>query len=237
MKMINGGVKILLTLSPFKFQLTFGGVRLIFSFFFVYALPQPDAIVAGNGKLGFICHPETDEFPKEKCFSQYCAEMSSLTRPHIFLSVTAGILILLWSAMILYSVSHYAKIRRETDPIERKYLCHEFWKAFLLHVGFEAAVLSVILVLYYYTQKINFAETYNCTVNFAPVITCRDVYRQEFNFLFIGGMAVILFLCIVTLCQAMCNEENFIEQFPLLNTTENEAGKEWLENIIPQPLN
>ena len=163
--------------------------------------------------------------------------MSSLMRPHIFLSVTAGILILLWSAMLLYSVSHFAKIRRETGPIERKCLCHEFWKMFLLHVGIETAVLSVILVLYYYTHKINFAETYNCTVIIASVTICRDVYRQEFNFLFIGGMAVILFLCIVTLCQAMCNEENFIEQFLHSKTTENEAGKEWLENIIPNLWN
>lgn len=224
MKMINGGLKFLLSLSPFKFQLTIGGVRLIFSIFFVCALPQPDALVAGNGKLGFICHPETNETHKEKCFSQYSAEMSSLMRPHIFLLVTAGILILLWSAVLLYSGSHFAKIRRETGLIERKCLCHEFWKMFLLHVGMEAAVLSVILVLYYYTHKINFAETYNCTVIIASVTTCRDVYREEFNFLFIGGMAVILFLCIVTLCQAMCNEENFIEQFLLSKTTENEAG-------------
>lgn len=233
MKMINGGLKFLLSLSPFKFQLTIGGVRLIFSIFFVCALPQPDAIFAGNGKLGFICHPETNETHKEKCFSQYSAEMSSLMRPHIFLLMTTGILIPLWSAMLLYSASHFAKIGRETGLIERKCLCHEFWKMFLLHVGMEAAVLIVILVLYCYTHKINFAETYNCTVIIASVTTCRDVYRQEFNFLFIGGMAFILFLCIVTLCQAMCNEENFIEQFLLSKTTENEAGKEWLENIIP----
>ena len=93
----------------------------------------------------------------------------------------------------------------------------------LFHLGSEAVVLSVILGIFCYTQKIYFPETYNCTVMIAAVIICRDQHhwvKSIFNIVFIGGMASILLLCInATVSQAVCNKEKFIKELLVLSTT------------------
>ena len=220
-------------LIPLKGQPTIGGVRLVFSLFFLIFASQHDA---GNDILSFMCHPETSDFHKEKCFAQYTAEMSPFMRPYLFSLLTAGILFVLWTSMILYSLGHLPKIRRATDSSAREHLCHDFWKMFLLHVGSEAVAVSVTLGLFCYTQKIHFAGTYNCTLMIESVTTCIDVHHRDksiLNIFFIGGLALILLLCLGTVCQAMGNRENFIKELQDLNTPENEAGKERLEILIP----
>ena len=216
--------------SPLKGQPTIGCVRLIFSLLFICALPQRD-MGPDSGRLDFICHPETNDVHKELCFSHYSAEMSPLMQPYFFLLVTACALVVLWTIMIQYSYMHLPKIGRVKVLSEREHLCHEFWKMFLLHVGSEAVVLSVILGLFCYTQKIYFAETYNCALMIAPMMTCRDLHHRVksiLNILFIGGMALILLSCIVTVYHAVSNKENFIKELLVLSTTENGAGKESL---------
>ncbi|XP_015775825.1 PREDICTED: uncharacterized protein LOC107353949 isoform X2 [Acropora digitifera] len=138
--------------------------------------------------------------------------------------------------MILYSLGHLPKIRRATDSSARENLCHDFWKMVLLHVGSEAVAVSVTLGLFCYTQTIHFAGTYNCTLMIESVTTCIDVHHRDksiLNIFFIGGLALILLLCLGTVCQAMGNRENFIKELQDLNTPENEAGKErYLVTII-----
>ena len=217
------------SLSALKGLSSIGGVRLIFSLFFIYALTKYDGI-AYNGRLSFICHPETNAVHKEECYSMSSAEMSRLMRPYFSLLVTAFILIALWTTMILYSLRHLPKIRRVKVSSEREHLCLEFWKMMILHVSSETVALSFILGLFCYSQKIHIAATHNCTL-IVPVMTCLDVDHQLksiLNILFIGGMAFILFLCIATVYQAVYNKENFIKELLVLSTQENGAGKERL---------
>ena len=68
-------------LIPLKGQPTIGGVRLVFSLFFIIFASQHDP---GNDTLSFMCHPETSDVHKEKCFAQYTAEMSPFMRPYLF---------------------------------------------------------------------------------------------------------------------------------------------------------
>ena len=236
MKVISAAaVKFLSTLSPLKGQPTIGGVRLTFSLLFLFVMIKHDAI-ADDGRLGFICHPKTNDFYKVLCFSHYSAKMNPLMRPYFFLLVTALALVALWTMMIENSYMHLLKSRRVKVLSEREHLCHEFWKMFLLHVVTEAVVLSFILGVFCYTQKIYFEETFNCTLTIAPVMICRDLHHRVksiLNILFIGGMAFILFLCIGTVYQAVCNKENFIKELLILNTTENKAGKKRLLILIP----
>ena len=68
-------------------------------------------------------------------------------------------------------------------------------------------------------------------------MTCRDVhhwYKANLNIVIIGGMALILLLCIWTICDAICKKEQFIKDLVDL-TTVNEEGKQKLE-INAQPL-
>ena len=155
--------------SPLKGQPTIGCVRLIFSLLFICVLPLLD-MGPDSGGLDFICHTETNDFHKERCFSHYSAEMSPLMQPYFFLLVTACALVVLWTIMIQYSYVHLLKSRRVEVLSEREHLCHEFWKMFLLHVGSEAVVLSVILGLFCFTQKIYFPGAYICTLKIAPVM-------------------------------------------------------------------
>ncbi|XP_044180798.1 uncharacterized protein LOC114951539 [Acropora millepora] len=225
--------------SSLKDQANMSAFRFIFSlvFFFVWILC--DAI-AGSGRLGFICHPKTSEFEKELCFLRYSADMNPLMRPYHFLLVTAFALVAFWTVMISYSSIHFRKIRRATDSSEREHLCQEFFKKFLLHVGSEAVVLSAVLGLFCFVQKIHFAETYICTLKIAPEMKCRDLHHQVksiVNILFIGGLAFLLFLCIVTVCQAVCNKESFIKELLVLNSRENKAGTHviWNDGVAQVP--
>ena len=223
-------LSVLSKFSPKECQpTTIGGVRFVFSLFFLFALTQ-HGVIADNGRLGFICHPETNDVHEEECFSHYSDEMNPFMRLYHFLLVTAFILVPLWTAMIQYSSIHLPKITRATDSNEKECLCLEFWKMFLLHVVSEAVALSVILGFFCYTQKIHVPKTYNYTL-IAPVTTCRDLYHQDksvLNIFFIGGILFILFLCIATVYQAVCSKENFIKELLVLNTRENKAGKERL---------
>ena len=155
--------------------------------------------------------------------------------------ITAVALFVSWSAINLYSSKHLPKIRKKTIYNEKKHLCHEFWKKFLLHVCFEAVVITVLLVPFCYAQKMYFTEnTYNCTLRNASVeivVTCRDIhhwYKANLNIVIIGGMALILLLCIWTICDAICKKEEFIKDLVDL-TTGNKEGKQKLE-INAQPL-
>lgn len=215
-------------------QPTMGALRFTFFMIFIIVLANHDA-VADSGRLDFICQPKTNDVHKEQCFSQYSAEMNPLMRLYHFLLVTALILVVLWIAMIRYSSIHLRKIRRVTDFSEREHLWHEFRRIFLLHVSSEAVVLSAMLGLFCFVQKIHFAETYICTLKIAPVITCIDLHHQVksiFNILFIEGLAFLLFLCIMTVCQAVCNKESFIKELLVLNARENKAGKKKLLILI-----
>ena len=150
-----------------------------------------------------------------------------------FVRMTAFVLFPLWTAMIVYGYKHQQRVRRTKVYSEREHLFDEFWKYFILHVSIEATGIAVILVLFYYTQKINFAEI---CIMITLVMTDRDARHWDKSIphiFFFVGMVFIFFLCIGTLCQAMCNKENFITELRVLNATENEAGKESLEILIP----
>ena len=229
-EVIAAALHFMLWLSPLKGQPTICHVRLIFSLLFICVLQQ-HAMDPDSGRLGFICHPKTNDVHKELCFSHYSAEMSPLMGPHFFLLVTVCALFVSWTTMIQYSNLHVQKRRRVKVLSVQELLCHEFWNMTLFHVGSEAVMLSVILGFFFYTQKINFPETYNCAVLIAPVITCRDQHhwvKSMYNLLFIGGMASILLLCIATIREAVCNKEKFIKELLVLSTTVYGAGKERL---------
>lgn len=220
-EVIAAALHFMSCLSPLKGQPTICHVRLIFSLLFICVLPQ-HAMDPDSGRLGFICHPKTNDAHKELCFSHYSAEMSPLMGPYFFVLVTICALCVLWTTMIQYSYLHVQKSRRVKVLSVQERLCHEFWNMTLFHVGSEAAVLSVILGFFFYTQKIYFPETYNCAVLIAQVITCRDQHhwvKSIFNILFIGGMAFIVLLCFATICQAVCNKEKFIKELLVLSTT------------------
>lgn len=194
---------------PAMGQPPIGGVRFIFSILFFTCLMNQNGIVE-SGRLGFTCENETNEYRKGKCFSNYSTKMNPLTRPYFFLLVTAGILVILWSAMILHSFRHLPNIRRERDRRTRRRLCRKFRKKFLLHVFCEAIVLAVILAVFSYTQEIDFPETYDCT----PTTICRDGNHRDkttLNYCIVGGMASIILLCIGTVCEVMCYKEDFKE--------------------------
>ena len=234
-KVIAAALRTVLHLSPLKGQPTISHVRLIFSFLFFPVLTLY-AVDPDSGRLGFICHPKTNDVLKDLCFSHYSAEMSPLVGPHFVTQVTSYALFVLWSAMILYSYLHVQSSEEENVLSEKERLCRGFWNVILFHVGSEAVMLSVILGFFCYTQKIYFPDTYSCAVLIDAVITCSDQHRQVkliFNILFIGGMAFILLLCIATVCQAVCNKEKFIKELLVLSTTAYRAGK---ENLNSQSL-
>ena len=190
---------------------------------------------ADNGRLDFACHPETNVVLTQECLSRYSAEMRSFIYPFFLVRITAGALFVLWSAVSFYSSKNVPKIRKKTIYSEKEHLCHEFWWKFLLHVCCEAVVIAVSLVLFCYNQKMYFSEdSYNCTLRNASVeivVRCRDIHHWEkanLNIFIIGGMALILLLCISTICYAICKKKEFIKDLVNL-TTGNEEGKEKLK--------
>lgn len=218
-------LNLLSSFSPLEGQPTIGVLRFSCSLVFCFILARHDAVTE-SGRLDFSCDPNISVVDKELCFLHYSAEMNPLMRLYHFLLVTAFILVVLWTAMIRYSSIHLKRIRRATDSSEREHLCQEFFKWFLCHVEIEALVLSFILGLFYRVQRIHFAETYICTLKTARMMTCRDMHHQVksiLNILFIGGLAVLLSLCIVTVCQAVCNKESFIKELLVLDSRENKA--------------
>ena len=252
---VGAVLNFLKSLSPLEGQSTMGGVRCIFSLFFIFVLTH-HSVIADNGRQGFKCRPQTDDSDKEECFSHFSDEMNPFMRLYHFLLVTAFILFTLWVTMIRYSSINLPKIAR-ADASEKERLYDDFRKMFLLIVGSEAVVLSIIVGFFCYTQKILLEKTYNCIL-IAPVkpsvdvdrqekavdqhrpsriiLTCIDSYRQDktfYNIVFIAGMVFILLLCIATVFQALCNKEKFIKELPVLNTTGNGTGKERLEILIP----
>ena len=229
----------LLGLFQVEAQPVIGGVRFLLSLIMFLVLASLDKI--DNARLDFRCHPEINDALTQECVSRFSAERRSFIDPYFFVRITAGTLFVLWSAINLYSSKHLPKIRRKTVYREREHLCHEFWTKFLLHVCCEAVVIAVLLVLFCCTQKMYFTEnTYNCTLRNASVeivVTCRDIRhwdKANLNFVIIGGMALILFLCIWTICYVICKKEEFIRDLVDL-TTGNDEGKEKLE-INAQPL-
>lgn len=223
--------QILSNLSLLKGQPVMGSVRFFFSFFFITRIAQ-EAAIADNGRQSFFCDPTTNEVHKEQCFAQYSAEMSRWMKPEQFLLVTTLILVIFWTVMIQYSFKHLAKVRKaETGSSQRERLCREYWMKFLLHVGSEAVVLSVISGLFYYTQEFIYPETYNCTLITAPVMTCIDAYHQDkpkLNYIIIIWIGSTSLLCIWIFFQQLCNQEDFIKEL----LAENEAGNERLEILI-----
>ena len=164
------------------------------------------------------------------CFLLWRLDTGSGT--FLFVCLTASVLFPLWTAMIVYSYKHQQRVRRAKVYSEREHLFYEFWIYFIFHVCSEATGIFVILALFCYAQKINFAEI--CTM-ITLVVTDRDARHWDKSIphiFFFVGMVFILFLCIGTFCQAMCNKENFITELRVLNATENEAGKESLETLI-----
>lgn len=136
--------------------------------------------------------------------------------------------------MIVYSYKHQQRVRRTKVYSEREHLFYEFWNYFILHVCSEATGIFAILVLFCYTQKINFAEI--CTM-ITLVMTDRDARHWDKSIphiFFFVGMVFILFLCIGTLCQAMCDKENFITELRVLNATENEADDDGNHSNTPR---
>ncbi|XP_015761088.1 PREDICTED: uncharacterized protein LOC107340256 [Acropora digitifera] len=218
-------LNFLSSFSPLEGQPTIGVVRFSCSLVFCFILARHDAVTE-SGRLDFSCDPNISVVDKELCFLHYSAEMNPLMRLYHFLLVTAFALVVLWTAMIRYSSIHLRKIRRATKSSEREHLCQKFFKMFLFHVESEAIVLSVILGVFYCVQRIHFAETYICPLKTARMMTCRDMHHQVksiLNILFIGGLAVLLSLCIVTFCQAVCNKESFIKELLVLDSRENKT--------------
>ena len=138
--------------------------------------------------------------------------------------------------MILYSYRQSQKIKRTSDTAVTK-MKAEFWGKVLLHVRCEAVFIIVSLGLFFCTQKIILAETYNCIPRNAPVeivLTCRDKRQQDkkdLNIYFIGGMVSILFGCMLVICRAKKCEVYFKELVDI-TVTKSEAGKERLETLI-----
>lgn len=231
----------LISLFQVEAQPVIGGVRFLLSLIMFLVLASLDKI-ADNGRLDFRCHPEINDALMQECLSRFPEERRSFIDPYFFVRITAGTLFVLWSAINLYSSKHLPKIRRKTVYREREHLCHEFWTKFLLHVCCEAVVIAILLVLFCCTQKMYFTENAynNCTIRNASVeivVTCRDVHhwdKANLNIFIIGGMALILLLCIWAICYAICKKEEFIKDLVNL-TTENEEGKEKLK-IHAQPL-
>ncbi|XP_044180500.1 uncharacterized protein LOC122961756 [Acropora millepora] len=201
-----------------------GGVRLLFTVVVFYVLTSRDTGSVGD----FTCHPETKDGSTEECFSTYSAEMSSFMHPQFFVIITAVVLFFFWSVMILYSYRQREKIKRTSDTAVTK-MKAEFWGKVLLHVRCEAVFIIVSLGLFCCTQKIHFAETYNCIPRNAPVeivLTCRDKRQQDkkdLNIYFIGGMISILLCCMWVICRAKKCEVYFKDLVDL-TVTKSEAG-------------
>lgn len=188
-----------------------GFVRFIFSFPFLFFFMRLNGIVE-SGRESFTCSPGTDDYHTEECFLNYSAKMNPVMRPYFFLLGTAGILVPLWAAIILHGIRCSSNIRTGRDAWRNERLCHEFRKKFLLHVACEAMVVALILWVFCCTQKIFFPETYNCT----PTMICRDSKYQDktsLNIFIVGGMGIILLLCIGTVYQVMCYNVDFEELF------------------------
>ncbi|XP_015779385.1 PREDICTED: uncharacterized protein LOC107357262 [Acropora digitifera] len=216
---------ILSRFSPLEGQSILGGLRLICSAIFLFGMSRIDAVTEG-GRLDFSCDPNISVVDEKLCFLDYSDEMNAWMQLKIFLLVTAFILVVLWTAMILYSSNHLKKIRGATDSSEREHLCQQFWRMFLLHVSSEAASISAILVFFSCTQKLVSPDKYDCKLN-NQVVTCVDVLHREkkiFNIFFILWMLLILVLCFVTFVRAACYKENFIKELLIvLDTTETGA--------------
>ena len=224
-------MKYLLSFCTLESQFIVGNVRFGLTIFAFVVLVNFDT---GSGRLAFACGSEANDELKRRCFSKYSADMSSFLHPYTFVLMTAGVLFVLWNLILVYSSKHLQKIRRKTDDIERKQLCHELWKKSLLHVCCEALVIILILIFFYCTQEISLPETYNCSVWNASqeiIQTCEDVHHREkskLNCAYVFVMASLLVLCIVTIFDTMYNKECFIKDLLDLNTKDNEAGKKML---------
>ena len=224
----------LLRLFQLEAQSTVGCVRFLVSFIMLFVLPSLD-LTAYNGRPDIECHPKTIDVVTQECLSRYSAEMTSFISPYFLVRTTASILFVFWSGIIVYSAKHLPKVKRTTVYSEKERLCREFWKKFFLHVCCETVLIAVSLVLLCYTQKMYLTEnTYYCPLS--DGVTCSIVYQWEKEnpiFVIIGGM-VLLVLCVLTICDAIYNKEEFIKDL-VNSTTGNEEGKEMLE-INVQPL-
>lgn len=209
-----------------------GSARLLLTVGIFYLLASSDT----GSVSDFTCHPETKDGATQECFSTYSAEMSSFMHPQFFVTITAVVLFFSWSVMILYSYTKREKIRRASAAAIPK-MKNEFWGKVLLHVRFEAVFIIVTLGVFFCTQKIILAETYNCIPRNAPVeivLTCRHKRqqdKQDLNIYFFGGMLSILVCCMLVICRAKKCEVCF-KKLVDLTVTKSEAGKERLETLI-----
>ena len=140
-----GGLDDLLKILKLVAQPLPGSVRLLLTVVIFYVLTSRD-----TGRLSvsdFTCHPENNDGSTEECFSTYSAEMSSFMHPQFFVFITAVVLLIFWSAMILYSYRQIEKIRRASATAITK-LKNKFWGKVLLHVHFEAVFIIVSLGLF-----------------------------------------------------------------------------------------
>ncbi|XP_015775830.1 PREDICTED: uncharacterized protein LOC107353953 isoform X3 [Acropora digitifera] len=224
---ISSVMDYLLSLFKLESQSIFGGVRFLLTLvMFPTLLAKLDT---GSGRLGFSCSSKADDGITRQCFSKYSADMSSFFYPNTFAWMTAVILFVLWSSIILYSSKHLKKIRRKMDLSEKKQLCHELWKKSLLHVCCEALVIILILIFFHCTQEISLPETYNCSVWNASkeiIQTCEDVHhwdKSKLNCYYVFMMASLVVLCIATIFDTMYNKECYLKELLDLNTNENEV--------------
>ena len=227
-----GAVVDLLEILKFVAQPLVGSVRLLFTAVIFCVLVSRDT----GSVSDFTCHPETTDWATQECFSTYSAEMSSFMHPQFFVIITAVVLFSFWSVMILYSYTQREKIRRASATTITE-MTNEFWGKVLLHVRCEAVFVIVSLGVFFCTQKIILAETYNCIPRNAPVeivLTCRHKRQQDkkdLNIYFIGGMFFILFCCMWEICRAKKCEVYFKDLVDL-TVAKSEAGKERLETLI-----
>ena len=225
----------LLGLFQSEAQSIAGCVRFLVSWIMLLVLPSLD-LTPKDERLDIQCHPKTNDEVTPECLSKYSAETKSFITPYFLVWMTASLLFVFWSTIIFHSAKDVQKIKRMTSSREKEHLCREFWKKFFLHVCCETVLIAVSLVLLCYTQKMYLTEsTYYCPLR--DGVTCSIVYQWEKEnpiFVIIGGMVLLLVLCMWTICDAICNEEEFIKDL-VNSTTGNEEGKERLE-INVQPL-
>lgn len=211
-----------------------GCVRFLVSLIMLLALPSLD-LTADNGRLDIKCHPRTNEVVKQDCLSLYSAETRPFISPHFLVQITAILVIVLWSVIIVYNAKKLPKIKRTTVYSEKEHLCHEFWKKFYLHVCSEAAVIAISLAYLCYTQKMHLTE--NAFYCHLKNVTCSIEHQWDKEnpiTVIIGGMVLILVLSVWTICDAIGNKEEIIKDL-VNSTTRNKEGKERLE-INVQPL-
>ena len=94
-----------------------------------------------------------------------------------------------------------------TDNRKKEALCREFWKNFFRHVCCEAVVIAVSLAYLCYTQKMS---TLYCPLNNDVTCSIEQHWDNPVNVI-IGGMGFIWVLSMLTICDAICNEETFIK--------------------------